>query len=368
MSELPDERQRAEFHELASDELDDLIAEGLEQGYLAAEEMRGVLAELELTPEQTDAVTALCAELGIELLDSTQELASQAAEIATESDLDLSAQGPSVDPVGAYLREIGSVPLLSAEEEVALAKRMEAGDAEAKDRLIEANLRLVVSIAKRYLGRGLSLLDLIQEGNLGLIRAVERFDHRRGFKFSTYATWWIRQAITRAIADQARTIRLPVHMVETIGQLLRIQRQLLAELGREPSAAEIAAEVNSTPRKVRETLRLGQEPLSLESPMGEEGELHLGDTIVDGDAVAPLAAVGEIMRRAQLRRLLDSLPTRERRVIELRFGLADGRPRTLEEVGVALGLTRERIRQIEAKTLAKLTSYQDTQRLRGFLD
>ena len=272
VSKLPDERQRAEFHELASEELDELIAEGLEQGYLAADEVRALLFELELGPEQSEAVSALCAELGIELLESRQEPASQAGEIAAGCVLDLSTQEPSVDLVRAYLREIGRVPLLSADEEVALAKRSEGGDELAKERLIEANLRLVVSIAKRYLGRGLALPDLIQEGNLGLMRAVEKFDYRRGFKFSTYATWWIRQAITRALADQARTIRLPVHIVEMIGQLLRIQHQLAAELGREPSAAEIAAEINSTARKVRETLRLGQEPLSLESPTGEEGD------------------------------------------------------------------------------------------------
>ena len=252
-------------------------------------------------------MSALCAELGIELLESRQEPASQAGEIAAGCVLDLSTQEPSVDLVRAYLREIGRVPLLSADEEVALAKRSEGGDELAKERLIEANLRLVVSIAKRYLGRGLALPDLIQEGNLGLMRAVEKFDYRRGFKFSTYATWWIRQAITRALADQARTIRLPVHIVEMIGQLLRIQHQLAAELGREPSAAEIAAEINSTARKVRETLRLGQEPLSLESPTGEEGDLHLGDVIVDAEAVAPLTAVSELMRRVALRRLLEEL-------------------------------------------------------------
>jgi RNA polymerase primary sigma factor len=304
LSEASEDPHEADLAELASEELDDLIAEGLEQGY----------------------------------------------------------------PVRIYLREIGSVPLLSADEEIALAKRAEAGDGAAKARLIEANLRLVVSIAKRYLGRGLPLLDLTQEGNLGLMRAVEKFDYRKGFKFSTYATWWIRQSITRALADQARTIRLPVHMVETIGQLLSIQRHLLEELGREPSAAEIAAVADSTAHRVRETLRLGQDTLSLESPMGEEGELHLGDMIVDKDAVPPIVAVSEILRRAQLRRLLDILPPRERQVIELRFGLTDGRARTLEEVGAKLGLTRERIRQIEVKTLAKLRSYRDSQDLQDFLD
>jgi RNA polymerase primary sigma factor len=314
----------------------------------------------------------LCADLDIEIGEEEQDAMHGAGGLSAEADtaaeLDLSLKAPSSDPVRLYLRQIGQVPLLSAAEEVALAIRMEHGDLEAKRRLIEANLRLVVSIAKRFLGRGLSLLDLIQEGNLGLMRAVEKFDYRRGFKFSTYATWWIRQAITRGLAGQARTIRLPVHIVETIGQLLAMQRQLLEELGREPSAAEIAAAADSTPRKVRETLRLGQEPLSLESPMGDAGELHLGDLIIDTDAVAPSVAVAEILRRAQLRRLLDILPARERQVIELRFGLTDGRPRTLDEIGAKLGVTRERIHQIVTKTLAKLKGYHDSQDLQQFLD
>ena len=368
MSEAPEDQRRADLGELASEELDDLIAEGLEQGYLASERVRGLLVELDVAPGQSDAVLALLAELGIELLESPSQAASPSTELAVESELDLSLAAPNADPVRIYLREIGSVALLSADEEIALAKRAEGGDTEAKARLIEANLRLVVSIAKRYLGRGLPLLDLTQEGNLGLMRAVEKFDYRKGFKFSTYATWWIRQAITRALADQARTIRLPVHMVDSIGQLLTIQRHLLQELGREPSAAEIAAMADSTPHRVRETLRLGQDTLSLESPMGEEGELHLGDTIVDKDAVPPIVAVSEILRRAQLRRLLDILPARERQVIELRFGLTDGTPRTLDEVASKFGVTRERIRQIEVKTLAKLKSYRDSQSLQDLLD
>jgi len=365
LSEASDDRQRADARELASDEVDELVAEGLEQGYLSVEHVREVLAELELASEQTEAVLTLLAELGIELLEGDP---SQGHEQAAEAELDLSVTTPSADAVRSYLSEIGRVALLSAEEEVALAKRAERGDAEAKARLIEANLRLVVSVAKRYLGRGLSLLDLIQEGNLGLMHAVEKFDYRRGLKYSTYATWWIRQAVTRALADQARTIRLPVHMAEIINRLIRVQRDLLQELGREPTAEEIAAEMGSSPRKVREILKIGQEPLSLESPLGEEGDLQLADVIVDRDQITPVAAVSEIMQRAELRRVLGTLPPRERQVIELRFGLSDGHPRTLDEVGAQLGVTRERVRQIEAKTLAKLKTHHDSQRLQDLLD
>ena len=263
---------------------------------------------------------------------------------------------------------MGKVPLLTAIEEVSLAKRIERGDMAAKNKLIEANLRLVVSIARRYMNRGMSFLDLIQEGNLGLMRAVEKFDYRRGYKFSTYATWWIRQAISRAIADQARTIRIPVHMVETINKLIRVQRQLLQDLGREPTPEEIATEMGMTPDRVREIVKISRDPVSLHAPVGDEGDSELGELIEDADATMPDDAVGEIMQREDLSQVLTLLTHRERKVIELRYGLRGEQPRTLEEVGQKFGVTRERIRQIEAKTLAKLKSYRDSQRLRDFLD
>ena len=272
------------------------------------------------------------------------------------------------DPVRMYLKEIGKVPLLSAAQEVSLARRIERHDMVARRKLIEANLRLVVSIAKRYSWSGMPFLDLIQEGNLGLLRAVEKFDYRRGYKFSTYATWWIRQAISRGMANQARTIRVPVHMVEQINKLIRAQRKLHSDIGREPTPEEIATEMASTPTRVREILKISQQPLSLESPIGEEEQSQLGDLIEDEDAVAPIEAVSEIMQKEELHRVLAALTHRERTIIELRFGLGGEQPRTLEEVGQRFSLTRERIRQIEVKTLTKLTSYRDTQRLRGFLD
>lgn len=278
-------------------------------------------------------------------------------------------KGISVDdPVKMYLKEIGKIPLLNAEEEVELAKRMEAGDVFAKRRLAEANLRLVVSIAKRYVGRGMQFLDLIQEGNLGLMKAVEKFDYTRGFKFSTYATWWIRQAITRAIADQARTIRIPVHMVETINKLVRIERQLIQELGRDPTNEEIAKEMGIDAEKVREVRKIAQEPVSLETPIGEEEDSHLGDFIEDETAVAPDEAANYTMLREQLDDILSTLNERERKVLELRFGLTDGTPRTLEEVGKEFSVTRERIRQIEAKALRKLKHPSRSQKLRDFLE
>ncbi|NMB14687.1 MAG: RNA polymerase sigma factor RpoD [Gallicola sp.] len=272
------------------------------------------------------------------------------------------------DPVKMYLKEIGKIPLLTAPEEVALAKRMEAGDNRAKKRLAETNLRLVVSIAKRYVGRGMSFLDLIQEGNLGLMKAVDKFDYKRGFKFSTYATWWIRQAITRAIADQARTIRIPVHMVETINKLVRIERQLVQELGRDPSNEEIAKEMGIEVEKVREVRKIAQEPVSLETPIGEEEDSHLGDFIEDDTAVAPDEAANFTMLREELNEILMTLNERERKVLELRFGLVDGTPRTLEEVGKEFNVTRERIRQIEAKALRKLKHPSRSQKLKDFLD
>ena len=284
--------------------------------------------------------------------------------------IDLSVpDGVSIeDPVRMYLKEIGKVPLLSAEEEIELAKRMEEGDEDAKKRLAEANLRLVVSIAKRYVGRGMLFLDLIQEGNLGLIKAVEKFDYRKGYKFSTYATWWIRQAITRAIADQARTFRIPVHMVETINKLIRVSRQLLQELGREPQPEEIAAEMNMPVERVREILKISQEPVSLETPIGEEEDSHLGDFIQDDNVPVPAEAAAFTLLKEQLVEVLGTLTEREQKVLRLRFGLDDGRARTLEEVGKEFNVTRERIRQIEAKALRKLRHPSRSRKLKDFLE
>jgi RNA polymerase primary sigma factor len=285
-------------------------------------------------------------------------------------EIDLSVpEGIAIDdPVRMYLKEIGRVPLLSADEEVELARRMEEGSEEAKRRLAEANLRLVVSIAKRYVGRGMLFLDLIQEGNLGLIKAVEKFDYLKGFKFSTYATWWIRQAITRAIADQARTIRIPVHMVETINKLIRVQRQLIQELGRDPLPEEIAGEMEISEDRVREILKISQEPVSLETPIGEEEDSHLGDFIEDEEALAPAEAASFFLLREQLEDVLSTLTIREKKVLQLRFGLEDGRSRTLEEVGQVFGVTRERIRQIEAKALRKLRHPSRSKKLKDYLE
>ena len=282
--------------------------------------------------------------------------------------LDLSLKNASSDPVRMYLRQIGRVSLLTGAEEVALAKRIERHDMEAKHRLVEANLRLVVSIAKRYLGRGMPFLDLIQEGNLGLMRAVEKFDYRRGYKFSTYATWWIRQGVTRGLANQARTIRLPAHMVEIMNQLFRVQRQLRQEMDTEPTPEQIAVAMDITPQRVRDIIKMSQDPVSLENPVGDEGDAHLGDFVEDKTAVVPLEAVGEVMQKEQLAAALGLLTRREREIIELRFGLKGEHPCTLEEVGQSFGLTRERIRQIEVKTMAKLKSYRESQSLKGFLD
>ena len=375
MTELSDDRKTSEEIQLAVDTIDEvreLITEGKEQGYLLSDHVHEVLQEIDLTADQIDAIFILINDEGIELTESEDGATTEARESKAEqeiiSKLDLSVKTPTNDPVRMYLKEIGKVPLLTAEEEVALAKRIERHDMDAKCRLIEANLRLVVSIAKRYVGRGMLFLDLIQEGNLGLIRAVEKFDYRKGYKFSTYATWWIRQAITRAIADQARTIRIPVHMVETINKLIRVQRQLLQEMNCEPTPEQIAQEMGTTPQKVREILKISQEPVSLETPIGEEEDSQLGDFIEDEDATMPVEAVSEIMQKEELNAVLNQLTHRERKVVELRFGLKGEHPRTLEEVGQKFGVTRERIRQIEAKTLAKLKSYREAQRLRDFLE
>ncbi|MDP9727391.1 RNA polymerase sigma factor RpoD [Alicyclobacillus tolerans] len=365
-----------------------LVDVGKKRGWLTYDEIGNRLAEFALSADDMDEFFDQLAEHGIEVVnerqtDDARELGdesdddegpnrSELEEEADESfDLNDLSMPPGIkisDPVRMYLKEIGRVPLLSAAEEIELAKRIEQGDEEAKRRLAEANLRLVVSIAKRYVGRGMLFLDLIQEGNLGLIKAVEKFDYSKGYKFSTYATWWIRQAITRAIADQARTIRIPVHMVETINKLIRISRQLLQELGREPTAEEIAAEMDMTPEKVREIQKIAQEPVSLETPIGEEDDSHLGDFIPDDEAPAPADAAAYELLKEQLEDVLDTLTEREENVLRLRFGLDDGRTRTLEEVGKVFGVTRERIRQIEAKALRKLRHPSRSKRLKDFLE
>ena len=397
------------------DDVKELVSRGKEKGWLTADEIADALGNLDLSAEQVDSVYSLIAEQSIEVVEhepgaNTEDL----EDFRRDAEL---LKAPTNDPVRMYLKEIGKVPLLTAEQEVDLAMRIEAGlwaeemlaeqskfdlgrieklavrsrvevgagkltpergreiarrierdGLLAKRKLVEANLRLVVSIAKRYVGRGMMFLDLIQEGNLGLIRAVEKFDYTKGYKFSTYATWWIRQAITRAIADQARTIRIPVHMVETINKLLRIQRQLMQDLNREPLAEEIAEQMEITPDKVREIMKVSQEPVSLETPIGEEEDSHLGDFIEDSDAIIPLDAASFILLQEQLESVLHTLSEREKKVIQLRFGLHDGTPRTLEEVGKEFGVTRERIRQIESKTLSKLRHPSRSQKLRDYLE
>lgn len=361
------------------DQMQKLITRGQQQGSLSYREIMDTLQEIELDPDQIDDFYEHLAALGIDVIDDddkakqTDEQDDNSPEIDAEdkddkSDLSVPEGVRTDDPVRMYLKEIGRVPLLTSEEEVELAKRMEAGDEEAKKHLVEANLRLVVAIAKRYVGRGMQFLDLIQEGNLGLIKAVEKFDYTKGFKFSTYATWWIRQAITRAIADQARTIRIPVHMVETINKLIRISRQLMAELGREPTPEEIAQRMEITVDRVHEIMKIAQEPVSLETPIGEEEDSHLGDFIPDDEATAPVDAAAFVLLREQLDDVLDTLTDREQRVLRLRFGLEDGRARTLEEVGQEFGVTRERIRQIEAKALRKLRHPSRSKRLKDFLE
>ncbi len=348
--------------------LKELVEKGKSKGMLTYKEIMDAFEEVELEPDQIEKIYETVENMGIDVVG---DIDAEIQELQnTEEELDLTLpEGISIDdPVRMYLKEIGKVPLLSADEEIELALRMEKGDNEAKRRLAEANLRLVVSIAKRYVGRGMLFLDLIQEGNLGLIKAVEKFDYRKGFKFSTYATWWIRQAITRAIADQARTIRIPVHMVETINKLIRVSRQLLQELGRDPHPEEVAKEMNMSVDKVREIMKISQEPVSLETPIGEEEDSHLGDFIPDDDVPAPAEAAAFTLLKEQLLGVLDTLTPREEKVLRLRFGLDDGRARTLEEVGKEFNVTRERIRQIEAKALRKLRHPSRSKKLKDYLD
>ena len=379
---LPEDPE--EFAKYKEEKLNSLIEKGKKAGKLTSKELMDTLDDLKLDPDELDKFYDKLEDLGIDTagedilppldddelpaLEELQEIEEVTEEeIAADTDA-LADTFSTDDPVRMYLKEIGKVPLLTPEEEQDLARRMADGDEEAKRRMAEANLRLVVSIAKRYVGRGMLFLDLIQEGNLGLIKAVDKFDYTKGYKFSTYATWWIRQAITRAIADQARTIRIPVHMVETINKVIRVSRQLLQELGHDPSAEEIAAEMGMPVDKVRDILKIAQEPVSLETPIGEEEDSHLGDFIPDEDASEPSEAASFSLLKEQLMTVLDTLTPREKKVLELRFGILDGRTRTLEEVGKEFNVTRERIRQIEAKALRKLRHPSRSKKLRDFLD
>jgi RNA polymerase primary sigma factor len=370
---LTDEAPISELEELRG-----LIALGQERGVLTFSEIENCLEEVEVTKEQVQELHVFLDDSGIDVVGADGRIArseagtvERRAEEAAEPkpnqpkkvEVDLTVE-PSLDSLRLYLRSIGRVDLLTADQEVSLAKRIERGDMRAKQQMIEANLRLVVSIAKSYLGRGLTFLDLIQEGSMGLIRAVEKFDYRRGYKFSTYATWWIRQAVTRAIADKGRTIRIPVHMVEKLNKVVHVERQLVQQLGREPTPDEIAAELETTVREVRDVLRMGQQPVSLEKPVGEEEDSALGDFVEDQTAESPFELAAENLRQENLRRALNALPSREREVIEMRFGLTGERPFTLEEVGRAFNVTRERIRQIENHTLKKLEALPEAQRLR----
>ena len=379
MAEKNENTERNEKEEKFQAKLKELLALAKKKkNVLEYQEISDFFQDMELNAEQFEKILDFLETSNIDVLRITDNdddtvddeiLLDEEEEVEVEK-IDLSVpDGVSIeDPVRMYLKEIGKVPLLSAEEEIELAKRMELGDQEAKKRLAEANLRLVVSIAKRYVGRGMLFLDLIQEGNLGLIKAVEKFDYRKGYKFSTYATWWIRQAITRAIADQARTIRIPVHMVETINKLIRVSRQLLQELGREPTPEEIAAELDMPVERVREILKISQEPVSLETPIGEEEDSHLGDFIQDDNVPVPADAAAFTLLKEQLVEVLSTLTDREQKVLRLRFGLDDGRARTLEEVGKEFNVTRERIRQIEAKALRKLRHPSRSRKLKDYLD
>jgi RNA polymerase primary sigma factor len=363
------------IHELP--ELQPLIAEGHERGFLTIEEITTCLEEVEVSKEQLVELHAHLVDNGVDIVDAKGKLvgvtsiarAEAAAEARREQAepakpaVDLTVE-PSLDSLRLYLRSIGKVPLLTGAEEIALAKRMERGDMAAKQRMVESNLRLVVSIAKGYLGRGLTFLDLIQEGSLGLIRAVEKFDYRRGYKFSTYATWWIRQAVTRAIADKGRTIRIPVHMVERLNKVVHVERRLVQSLGREPTPEEVASELDCTVREVRDILRMSQQPVSLEKPVGDEEDSELGDFVEDDQSKTPFEMASDSLRKDNVRKALASLPDRQRQILEMRYGLTGARPRTLEEVGVALNVTRERIRQIENHTLKKLESVPVAQALR----
>ena len=354
----------------------DLMELGKQKGQLTNQEILDAIGEIDFDPEQLEKLYDSLAQLGIEIVEDSGDIKIDDIDLGFDENKDGDTHTPVAetgsvsvdDPVKVYLKEIGRVPLLSSDEEINLAIRIADGDVAAKQRLSEANLRLVVSIAKRYLGRGMQFLDLIQEGNLGLIKAVEKFDYRKGYKFSTYATWWIRQAITRAIADQARTIRIPVHMVETINKLIRVNRQLLQEYGREPRPDEIAREMGISEEKVREIIKVAQEPVSLETPIGEEEDSHLGDFIPDDDAPAPAEVAAFTLLKEQLMEVLDTLTPREEKVLRLRFGLDDGKARTLEEVGREFNVTRERIRQIEAKALRKLRHPSRSKKLKDFLE
>ena len=374
--------EKPESEKTTEEKLNDLVEKGKKAGKLSSKDLMA-LEDMNLSSEETEKFYDRLESLSIDVLgddalppvdeDALPELEElEEIEEVTEEEMNeteaMADTFSTDDPVRMYLKEIGKVPLLTPEEEQDLAKRMAEGDEEAKRRMAEANLRLVVSIAKRYVGRGMLFLDLIQEGNLGLIKAVEKFDYTKGYKFSTYATWWIRQAITRAIADQARTIRIPVHMVETINKVIRVSRQLLQELGHDPSAEEIAAEMNMPVDKVRDILKIAQEPVSLETPIGEEEDSHLGDFIPDEDASEPSEAASFSLLKEQLMEVLDTLTPREKKVLELRFGIVDGRTRTLEEVGKEFNITRERIRQIEAKALRKLRHPSRSKRLKDYLD
>jgi RNA polymerase primary sigma factor len=345
-----------------------LIVRGKEQGNLTPDDILAAFPTMEADPDHLERIFALFRDMGIDVSDGDRDFES--IDDPDESTVEAEALDSAAldDPVRMYLKEIGRVPLLRKEQEVEYATAIELGDEDARHRLTEANLRLVVSIAKKYMGRGMSFLDLIQEGNLGLIRAVQKFDHRRGFKFSTYATWWIRQAVSRALADQARTIRVPVHMVESINKQIRVSRRLVQELGREPTDEEIAEEMGITPERVREIVAIARDPVSLETPVGTEDDAHLGDFIEDKMAPAPIEVASLAMLRSEVEHVLDTLTPRERRVLQLRFGLVDGQQRTLEEVGKRFGVTRERIRQIEAKALRKLRHPARRSRLTDFME